>query len=350
MPEYDDYQAAPWSAADTFASARAQYDANAGRGYQDAVAKGVTANDLVPDHLVCEAMAPIAIYCDQTGSMGESPAVIFSKLGYLDNEARYYFGHDYAISFGAFGDAQNNEHYPVQIRPFVKEAALQLELKELKIEGNGGGNYIESSELPALYALKNISMPNAIKPVLILITDEKCYDVITPEHAKQWAKVDLAERMTAKQLFDALKKKWSVYLIRLPYGGRIPSDDNESSTDRAHRLHWEALVGADHMAYLPDASRVVDVIFGIFAQETGKIDEFRDELNSRQLKDQDGDKKVATVLKALKTIHVDDASVQKLPGNAGSVRKLANPDKTQHSKLRGADDTQTRKSKRLLDD
>lgn len=350
MPEYDDYQPADWSAKDTFASARAAYDANAGRGYTDAKTKGVQVSSLVPVGMTSYAMVPIVILCDQTGSMGDWPATIFSKLGYLDHECKFYFGADYELCFGAFGDAQKHEDYPLQIRPFVKEAGLKEELMKLIIEGGGGGNYIESSELGALYVLKNIQVPNAVKPILIIITDEKCYDTITPEDAKHWAKVDLQERMTAKALFDELKTKWATYLVRKPYGSST-NVDNENSTDKMIREHWEQLLDTDHMAYLPDASRVVDVIFGIFAKETGKVDDFRKELEDRQGKDVDGDKKIATVYKALATVHTGaDDDQKRLPGNKASMKKLANPDKTQHSQMHNKPDGQSRRAKKLTDD
>jgi hypothetical protein len=57
-------------------------------------------------------------------------------------------------------------------------------------------------------------------------------------------------------------------------------------------------VGLDNVAFLPDPNRVVDVIFGILAKETGRVDYFKDELTGRQRPDQ-----VETVLTALKTVH-----------------------------------------------
>jgi hypothetical protein len=348
MPETSDYTPAPW-AGDSFASARDTYDVHVGRSYDDARTKGLKASDLLPDKISTDARAPIVVLCDETGSMGDWPATIFSKLPYLDHEARFYFGEDYAIAFGAFGDAncREPEEFPVQLRPFAKDKELQDRLKELIIEGGGGGQVMETSELAALYVDQNVSVPNAVRPILIIITDEKSYDTISPETAKQWAKVDLKERLTTRALFESLKNKWSVYLIRKPYNSG--SSDSETSTDRGIREHWEELLGSDHIAFLPDASRVVDVIFGIFAQETGKVEEFRQELMDRQLKDVGGDKKVEIALKALVTIHRDaDAEPKLLP--APSLKKLPGPDDAQHSMTRRNPGDKTRRSKSLLGD
>lgn len=343
MPEGNDYEPADWSRSDTFASARAVYDVHVGRSYDDALSKGVKASDLVPDKMTSDAGAPIVILCDQTGSMGTWPATIFSKLGYLDNEAQFYFGDDYAIAFGAFGDANSTtrETYPVQMRPFATGADLKTRLTELVIEGKGGGQKMETSELAALYVDRNVCVPKAVKPILILITDEKAYATISPDQAKQWSKVTLEERLTTKALFESLMAKWSVYLIRKPYTEN--SGDTESTDDRQIRLFWEEILGTERIAFLPDAARVVDVIFGIFAQETGKIPEFRKELTDRQLKDAGGQQKIDVALKALLTIHRDA-----LPGP--SLKKLPAPPPRENSLTRRDDGAKSQRSKKLLDE
>ena len=58
------------------------------------------------------------------------------------------------------------------------------------------------------------------------------------------------------------------------------------------------MLGTDRVVGLPDASRVVDVIFGILARETDRIEYFREELEGRQRPDQ-----VKTVMKSLETVH-----------------------------------------------
>lgn len=346
MPEYDDYTPAPWAASESFESLRKTYDKHVGRSYDDAVDKGVKAADLVPAKISTDAATPITILVDQTGSMGDWPATIFSKLAYLDHEAKFYFDDDYAIAFGAFGDANYGEDYPVQIRPFAKEAELQTRLKELVIERGGGSGLEESAELCLLYADNNIEMPKAIRPILIIITDEKCYSTVSIEQAGKWAKVDLSQRMTIKALIESLKSKYSIYLIRKPYGRS--SGNGEDSTSSAVRQFWESLLGADRIAFLPDASRVVDVIFGIFAQETDKVDEFHKELVDRQLKDKDGVKKVETVDKALLTIHREhyDATRKRLAGP--SAKSSEKGDGGMGSVTRREDGEATKRSKSLL--
>lgn len=300
MSESGDYSPGVWKGHD-FATARKTYDSHAGRSYTDAVVSGKGTADLIAENVKTDSTSPLIIVIDETGSMGEWPATIFSKLPYLEAEGKEYLGDDFEICFMAIGDAYCNEKYPLQVRPFAKGLELKDRLKELVIEGGGGGQTTESYELAALFAAEKISIPKAIKPIMIFIGDEQCYDTVSPEQAKKLLGITLEKSLSTAALFKKLCDKYSVYLIRKPYSrgsGNVLSDE-----DRRITKHWEDLIGSDHISNLPEAGRVVDVIFGILAKETGRIAYFEHELEDRQLKDKDGDKKVDVVYKSLKTIH-----------------------------------------------
>ena len=170
MSEAGDFDPGPWQGHD-FKSAKKKYDVHVGRSYQDAVKKKVNPNDLVPSTIATDSKAPLVVACDVTGSMGESPATIFSKCPYLDLEGKEYLGDDMAISFAAVGDAYSDQ-YPLQVQPFDHGLKLKKCLKELIIEGGGGGQSKESYELAALYYARNVDMPNAINPIFVFIGDE----------------------------------------------------------------------------------------------------------------------------------------------------------------------------------
>jgi len=288
MSEDGDYSPGAWSGYD-FGSARSTYDKHVGRSYTVAKNSGKKVADMVPESISTESTAPLVVLCDVTGSMGNWPATIFSKLPYLDLEGKEYLGDDMEISFAAVGDAHSDE-YPIQIRPFKAGTDLESELKELVIEGNGGGQSSESYELTALYYARNAHMPNAKRPILIIIGDEGFYETISRAHAKL-AHVHTQEKsISTRELFDELMETYSVYLVRKPYNYGGENDRIQS--------RWENLIGKEHIAVLPSADRVVDVIFGILAQEQNRVDYFKDEIEDRQDPNQ-----VDTVYKALKTIH-----------------------------------------------
>lgn len=303
MSETADYSPGDWKGYD-FKDARKAYDVHVGRSYSDAKASNKKTADLVPESISTESDAPLVILCDVTGSMGDWPATIFSKLPYLDLEGKEYLGPNMEISFAAVGDA-NSDNYPIQIRGFNKGTALKTELEQLVIEGGGGGGQSsESYELTALYYARNAKMPNAQKPIMIIIGDEGFYNVISKAHAKL-ACVSLQENMmNTSDLFKELQEKFSVYLIRKPYG---------HSDDAMIQQSWEKLIGEQRIAILPSADRVVDVIFGILAQEKNRVDYFKNEIENRQNK-----KQVDTVYKSLKTIHAISANATKAqPINTG---------------------------------
>jgi len=296
MSESADYDPGVWRGHD-FKSARAAYHRDVvDRGYDDAVALSKKHADLLPKTLATNSTSPLVIVCDVTGSMGEWPATIFSKLPYLDHEVKTeYLGVDAEICFAAVGDA-NCDQYPAQARPFSKGKGLAEQLKGLVIEGGGGGQIQESYELMALYFARNVAMPKAVRPVLIFIGDEAPYEVVSPEQAKKVIYTTLNQRILAKEVFEELKQRFDVYLIRKPYGS---STRNEmDSTNQGIHSAWVELLGEDHVCILPEPGRVVDVIFGILARAAGRVDYFRKELEDRQTK-----KQVDTVYKALKTVH-----------------------------------------------
>ncbi|QQG45223.1 MAG: hypothetical protein HYW89_04485 [Candidatus Sungiibacteriota bacterium] len=298
MSEAGDYSPGVWAGHD-FASARRNYRDFAATSMDKALSRGTTVKDLVPASISTESENPMAIVTDQSGSMGEWPATMFSKMPYLEHEAKTeYMGTDVEISWGAIGDARNNEKYPLQMRPFAKGTDHAQRLKELVIEGEGGGTTQESYELAALYCARNVVMPNAVRPLLIVIGDESPYDFVDPEEAELIARVKLPQKVRTSQIFDELKQKFSVYFIQKPYGREVLSDGPLTGTTKRVHENWAALVGEDHIALLADPGRVVDVIFGIMAREAGKIGYFRKELSGRQTPEQ-----VKTVMTSLHTIH-----------------------------------------------
>lgn len=304
MSESSNYDPGDWKGYD-FDAARKSYDVHVGRSYSAAKADNKRATDMVPVILKSESKAPIVILCDVTGSMGDWPATIFSKLPYLDNEAKEYLGPDYEISFAATAD--QDDDYPLQVRNFTKGLGMEKELKEFVIGGGSGPEGAhEAYELAALYYARNVEMPNAQHPILIFISDEHFHKTIEKGLAKQ-AHVAIDKTMKTQDVFDELREKFAVYAIRKPYPGE----------DKQIEKEWTDALGDDHVCALPSADRVVDVIFGILAKETDKIDYFKQEIEDRQRQDQ-----VDTVYKSLKTIHAITAGSDAKDGKSIMLKAM----------------------------
>lgn len=296
MSEAGDFNPGPWKG-HSFTSARQAYKKHVDRGYGNAVNSGKDPKSLVPSELTTNSPAPLIIACDVTGSMEDWPTTIFSKLPYLELEGQEYLGKGMEICFMAVGDAFT-DRYPLQARPFTKGTKLKKRLTELVVEGNGGGQSKESYDLAALYCARKISMPRAInKPILIFVGDEGVYDFIDKQQALVWVSEKLKGRLSAKSVFDELKRIYSVYIVRKPYNQH---GDRMSGKNLEIHKQWVSFLGEDHVSILPDPNRVVDVIFGILAKETGRVEYFREEFEDRQ---KDRPEYFPTVYKALHTIH-----------------------------------------------
>ncbi len=328
MSEAGDYSPGVWKGHD-FNSARKHYDRHVGRSYDDAKAAKKTHKDMIPKTMETKSRSPLVIVCDVTGSMGDWPATMFSKLPYLELEGQEYLGKDMEISWAAIGDA-NSDQYPLQGRPFTNGTDLKAKMEELVIEGGGGGQLHETYELAALYYARNVSMPNAIRPIIIFIGDEMPYDYVDADHAKNYAYNKLEGRLTSKQILAELQTKFAVYVIVKPYNiGSGDQDENNKTVFNA----WNKLLDDDHIAVLPDPQRVVDVIFGILAKETGRVEYFREEIEGRQKPAQ-----IKAAYKALTTIH------NLADGGKKSQPKLRSGKSVMHTKSGG------KKTKKLLDD
>lgn len=328
MSESGDFSPGVWKGHD-FDSARKKFDNHVGRSYTDATVAKKVNKDLIPKTLETNSKSPLVIVCDVTGSMGDWPATMFSKLPYLELEGQEYLGKDMQISWAAVGDAYSDQ-YPLQGRPFTSGTDLKKRMEELVIEGGGGGQGHETYELAALYYARNVKMPNAIQPIIIFIGDERPYDQVDPDHALNYAYVRLNKRMTTKEIFAELQTKYAVYVIVKPFqvGGQ---DDNSDNKDIYNA--WRKLLDIEHIAVLPDPQRVVDVIFGILAKETDRVDYFREEIEGRQKPAQ-----INAAYKALTTIHkLDDGSKKSQP-------KLRSGRSVMHTKSGG------KKTKKLIPD
>jgi hypothetical protein len=328
MSESGDYKPAAHWGGHTFASGKKHYRNVVDRSYDEAVAKNIDPKGLFPKTLKTKSEAPLVIGFDVTASMDDWPITICSKLPYLEFEGQEYLGDGMEISWCAFGDSKYDK-YPFQARKFVKGNKLKKELDKLIHEKGGGGNGKESYDLAARYYSQNCDMPEAIrKPIFIFICDEGIYD---SPNAEDWSHTEKSDWEAA---FAALCEKFSVYCIRKRYHG------SESSIHK----QWVNTLGEDRVVMLEDAGRVVDVIFGLLAKETGRIDYFEDELKDRQGKDEDGDEKIDVVMKSLHSVH-------KLP--KASLKKLAGPKgggKSKSVSLKGKSKSKKAKSISLLDD
>ncbi len=299
---------------DDYASARAAYKAPSSRSTRTRRTVS-TGKSPVGQVIKSDSKDLVVIRFDVTGSNETNAKIFFEKLPLLHQDGTRYLP-DLQISFGAVGDA-NSDHYPLQIRDFKAGKALDGELNALFLEGNGGGQGMETYELAGLYDLKRCEIPKAVNPFYFLLCDEGYYKDINPDHVKEYIGIDLAEPMTADEVWKQLKQKFKVYILRCS----CTHNYSEYTEIEVHK-QWVKTFGADHVILMEDAARVVDCILGILAMETGKFDDYTQRLTTRQRPDQ-----VKTVMK---TLHL--AATQRVGSGTGKSVTVRTDDQTKSSK------------------
>jgi hypothetical protein len=296
MSESGEFNPGPWRAVEhsDFKAERRRYDHNAGRAYQKIVSGEGPKVDLLPSSLRTDAESALVVSIDGTYSMGDDPGIMFGKLPYFDVEGKSYLGQSRAVSLALVQDA-SSDNYGIIARPFCNGLDLKKRLEEIVPERNGGEGFRESYELCALYYARNASMPKAVgKPIFIFFGDEAPYEFVDKDDAKKYAKVNLEKRITTKQIFQELREKFSVYIIRRPYGNAFSGTRPE---DRLIHKEWVDLLGEDHVGVLSEPERILDVIFGVLAKERDKIDYFKEEIEYRQIESVKPDERAAGIEK-----------------------------------------------------
>jgi hypothetical protein len=298
MSEAGDYTATSWVSTHDFTSARATYmDSVVNRSYSKAAATGTAAKDLV-EHNISLETPTLIIVSDVTGSMGQWPAIMFSKLPYLMHELKVYLGEEAGVLVAAVGDA-TCDNYPLQLQiPKKTYNEANEAFNKLVVEGGGGGQTKESYELAAGYMLHGVKVKRDMpKPILVFIGDEFPYEMVS---ATQLANYGITvENESTVEVFRKLREVYDVYLIQKPYG----SNDFNNPQTVMIKAAWQPLLDPEHIIPLNQPERVVDVLFGILAGATNKVDYFKSELIDRQKPEQ-----VTTVLTSLSGLYKNNSA------------------------------------------
>jgi len=168
---------------------------------------------------------PIAIFCDQTGSMGAlADQIIRTSLGVIV-ESIYQRGFDFDphVLVGGIGDAYNREQAPLQASQFEASALPILEqLKKIFLEANGGGNGGESYSLAHLFASHMTTFDawnkRKRKGFLFTLGDEPIHGAnhyregVTSDQAKQYLGLDF-EGASAAEIHRQAAERWEIFHI-----------------------------------------------------------------------------------------------------------------------------------------
>lgn len=266
--------------------------------------------------------SPIIVALDVTGSNIEFARIVYDKAPMLHGQIEQQgYLNDFDICFAAVGDA-HSDSAPLQVCDFQFGIALDEQLKNLFLEGNGGGQRKETYELAAHFFNQYCYMPNAKLPFLFMIGDEAPYPYLKPSTARKVLGRSTEETLDTKIIFAEAYKKFrgNVFFLNNPYCG----DRSDTYNTGEIRQEWVSYVGpanAEKIIPIHEEKSVVDVILGIIAMvsRARDMEAYIEDMHRRgQTQKRIGD--VQKSLKGLETALVPYVGVN-LPAKSGGKKK-----------------------------
>lgn len=167
---------------------------------------------------------PIIIALDETGSMGDIPDYLVTKL--LPEVMKNIFSmgvKDPQICFCGIGDASYDEEGPIQVGQFESSDELMEKwLTNIYLEGGGGSNPGESYNLAWYFAARHTKIDSfdkrGKKGCLITIGDEPCLGYISKEAIKRYFGDSIQSDVRTSEILQEAKEKWDIWHIHCSHG------------------------------------------------------------------------------------------------------------------------------------
>lgn len=207
----------------------------------------------------------VMVFLDETGSMGRIPeAIVKDKLGALMNNIIDNGVEHPQILFGAIGD-HISDRSPLQVGQFESGTEeLDKWLTQIYLEGNGGGQKMESYLLAWLVAGRHTSIDcfekRNEKGFLITIGDEMSWDSLSADTLKNLLGYPQGEELTDVQLLEEAQRLYNVYHIHI----------NEANyrNDSDVLGYWKKMLG-ERFIILDDYNALCETIATLIAIQHG---------------------------------------------------------------------------------
>lgn len=197
----------------------------------------------------------IAVLFDETGSMGGIPLVFQQKLGELMHIllTRGYI-QDPQILFGAFGDA-TCDHIALQVGQFESGVEMDENLRNIILEGGGGGTNHESYELALYFLARHTSIDcwekRGRKGYAFLIGDEKAYATVSKYYVGQHIGDGLEQDIPLRQIIAEVQRRYHFFFI-------FPRNASHGHDEDIQNF-WRDLLG-QQVIFLDEESAVSETI------------------------------------------------------------------------------------------
>lgn len=208
---------------------------------------------------------PVAVMFDVTGSMVKIPEDMQKELVKLMDViiAKAHIA-DPHVLVGAIGDSISDK-FPFQVGQFESDNRFDEQLRNIILEGGGGGQNMESYGLAfrfaAYHAVTDAWEKRGKKGYLITIGDENPWPVVTGAEVKSIFGAN-AEDETIESLIEKAQEKWELFHIH-------PLNANHGHYQVIHK-RWKALLGERFMT-LENEKLICETIASlVYMLETAK--------------------------------------------------------------------------------
>lgn len=210
---------------------------------------------------------PIVVAFDVTGSMGTIPQVLREKLVKLMDVI-----HDKAelrdpqILMSAIGDATCDQ-YPFQVGQFESDNRFEEQLRQIILEGNGGGQQRESYGLAHYFVVNHVVTDawrkRGRKGYLFTMGDEGFWPTTTRHEIKKIFDVDVESDIDVAEMITRAKEQWEVF--------HLFSKDGAYPDSLSIRDQWRAQLG-ERFVIVEDSSLVCEIIASLILANEKALD------------------------------------------------------------------------------
>lgn len=198
----------------------------------------------------------VMVLLDETGSMGDIPDnLVRHKLGALMETLISHGVPDAHVLFGGIGDHYSDSS-PLQVGQFeAGTEELNKWLTKIHLEGNGGGQGMESYSLAWLFASRHTSIDcfekRGEKGFLFTIGDEGVHPKLEKDFLKELLGYDFGEDISADQLLSEAQRMYHVFHLQI----------HQTSTGRTPGIveAWKKRLG-ERVIIVEDYNNVAEII------------------------------------------------------------------------------------------
>lgn len=219
------------------------------------IAKSIAGVREARDSAEHPASVPIAIMFDVTGSMGHIPQMMQQKLPHLMDVILRDTGlADPQILMGAIGDYHSDD-YPVQIGQFESDNRFDEQLRQIILEGGGGGQ-VKESYGHAFYFASRLTATDAWdkrrkKGYLFTIGDEAFWPELSIRELQTVYDNGAETALSVETLIREASERWELFHL-------IPTNTTHGRDARIQDF-WHAHLG-ERVILLDNADQIAEVI------------------------------------------------------------------------------------------